>query len=736
MNDENNKILNPNAGSGDEAAHSAESHSAEPNGNAVSESCAESNASKELSVETDPAQQTESEEKPDDAAKSEEEPVTPIFDAETQQNEMFFDEETTERSDEMLGQDSGEEAEIIPEPTIGEHVFAALVRTKNVLMQVSLPHCIMRLVGVFFVISSVFVVYHHSFASDYSYQPISNWQEFRACISLPLLFVLVVGDYVLVSLLKLKMRGTRLDSGLLLVGLVMFSLVTLWRNDNTYYTYALILITAVVGYAALQYDKKCATHKLPFAVTLILVILLAAFVAFCVAASTIYQYKAYGTSCFDMGIFIQMYHSMINDLSLVTTCERGEFLSHFAVHFSPIFYLLLPFYYFFPYAQTLLIAQAVMVAIGVFPLVGICRKYQFKNGTTLFFSITYLFCAELIGPCYYHFHENAFLPMLLMFLFYSIEKKKTVLIYIFMVLVLFVKEDAPIYIVCIGIYLLFRKDMTGIRKHGLIMAVIGGAYFVTVTSLMVKYGEGVMTTSRFGNLMVDQDAGFGEIIKTLLLDPAYFISQLLREDTFLFFLSVMIPLGMMPLFTKKFSRLFLFVPFLLINLASGYYYAANRDFQYVFGTATCLIYATIINTADLRPQKRQIISAYTAMATLFIATSAFSGKAMWKYEYYRDNQERFEQQDEALSSIPEDASVVCDTWFVPFLANRDEVYEMSDTLAYAPSTTDFVVVRVSENYEYNDALLEKLKTEGYTYYNGVESNLEIYVSPTYEFAVE
>lgn len=622
------------------------------------------------------------------------------------------------------------------ELTPKERFLDTLTQAKNALLQVSLPHCIMRLVGIFLIISSAFVVHHYALSADHSYQPISNWHEFRDAISLPMLALFVVGDYILLSLIKTKLPGTRLDSCILLIGLVLFSLVTLWRNDNVYYTYALILITAVSGFAAVEYDRKCAKHKLPFAVTLILVILLAAFVAFVVAFSTICQFKSYGTSCYDMGIFIQMYHSMIHDLSLVTTCERGEFLSHLAVHFSPIYYLLLPFYFFFPSANTLLIAQAVMITLGVFPLIGICRKYHFRNGTTLFFCITYLFCAELIGPCYYHFHENAFLPMLLMFLFYAIEKKKPVMIYIFMALVLFVKEDAPIYIVCIGIYLLFRKDMTGIRKHGAIMAAIGAAYFGVVTTLMGKYGEGVMTSRTYGNLMIDQDAGFGEIIKTVILDPAYFISQLLREDTFLFFLSVMIPLGIMPLFTKKFSRLMLFAPFVLMNLASGYVYASNRDFQYVFGTATCLIYATVINAADLRPKKRQMVAAYTAMASLFVAFSAFSGKVMWKYEYYRDNTERFSQQDEVLSSIPDDASVVCDTWFVPFLANRDEIYEMNDTLAAAPSTTDFVVVRISENYDYNEGLLNKLETEGYTYYDGIESVLEIYVSPTYEFQSE
>ena len=218
------------------------------------------------------------------------------------------------------------------------------------------------------------------------------------------------------------------------------------------------------------------------------------------------------------------------------------------------------------------------------------------------------------------------------------------------------------------------------------------------------------------------------------MDPAYFFSQCIREETFLFFLTVMIPLGLMPFFTKKFSHLFLVLPFLLMNLASGYPYAANIGFQYVFGTGTCLVYATIVNSADFRSRKRQYVAAFTAMASLYCATTLYSGKVAGNRESYLNNQERYEKQDEVLESIPENASVVCDTFYVPKLANRDEVYEMNDWFAENPSFTDFAIIRLDMDYDYNETQRNKLKEEGYTYYAGIDSVMEIYVSPTYEFA--
>lgn len=603
--------------------------------------------------------------------------------------------------------------------------FAAKVKSK--ILQISIPNCIMRLAGAYLLISAFFGVYHYVFAEE-SYKAINNWQEYRNSVSLPVIILLTIGIYILLTGLKALCKKSRLDSYLLITGLVAFSLTMLWRCDNFYYAFVAILATVVFGYFGFRYDKGHSTAKLPLWVTIVLIALLTIGSGAFIAVFTIYRYKAYCNSCFDLGLFTQMYHSMINDLSLVTTCERDKFLSHFAIHCSPIYYLLLPFYYFFPSSITLLVAQAVLIASGVVPLVGICRKNKFTNLTTLFFSITYLFCAELIGPCFYEFHENAFLPPLLMWLFYAIESNKKILLYVFTVLVLCVKEDAPIYIVCIGLYLLFRKDKTGMRKHGAIIASIAAVYFVTVTSLMGKFGEGVMTSRTYGNLMIDQDAGFGEIIKTVIMNPSYFLSQLVREENFIFFLTVMVPLGMMPFFTKKFSRLLLLCPFVLMNLASGYYYARDIGFQYVFGTTTCLIYAVIINSADLRPKKRQIISAYVAMASVYMSVAMHSGKVNYR-DIYINNQEKYQRQDELLASIPDDASVLCDTFYIPPIANRDEIYMMDDGDLYTPFTTDFVIVRIDT--ENSQAEINKALSEGYTYYNGYESLMAIYVSPSY-----
>ena len=157
---------------------------------------------------------------------------------------------------------------------------------------------------------------------------------------------------------------------------------------------------------------------------------------------TVLRYVNYSAPGFDFGIWVQMFHNMKTTLEPVTTVERNMTLSHFAVHFSPILYLLLPIYYVFPSNITLQIAQVVLLMSGIIPLWLLMRKYNLNSTVKLFLAIAYCAYPAISYGCIYDFHENCFiLPLLLwMFLFYELNKK--IPMFIFAFLVLTVKEEA------------------------------------------------------------------------------------------------------------------------------------------------------------------------------------------------------------------------------------------------------------------------------------------------------
>ena len=105
---------------------------------------------------------------------------------------------------------------------------------------------------------------------------------------------------------------------------------------------------------------------------------------------TVYRYLTYSNSTFDFGIFAQMYEYMKQKGTISTTVERNKLLSHFAVHFSPIFYIALPIYFIFDNAITVQLIQAFMVAIPVIPILLLCKHHKLSNQMAIAVSLIYV----------------------------------------------------------------------------------------------------------------------------------------------------------------------------------------------------------------------------------------------------------------------------------------------------------------------------------------------------------
>ena len=114
-----------------------------------------------------------------------------------------------------------------------------------------------------------------------------------------------------------------------------------------------------------------------------------------------------------------------------------------------------------------------------------------------------------------------------------------------------------------------------------------------------------------------------------------------------------------------------------MNLLTNYVYQYNVGFQYHFGIAPFLIYVAIINMPELKaPARRNLISiGAAACACLYLITVVPKVNSYTKN--YEDGKEKYVKMEEALDSIPKDASVVCSSFLLAHLADRDEVYELN-----------------------------------------------------------
>ncbi len=651
-------------------------------------------------------------------------------------------------SDEPVSLDEDETSE--ESPTEGETADAVesipfKVRFNSFLDAIGFPGMFFaRFIGLYMLISS-FNFSNIARSEINPIDPIENWKEYVPAVPGAGTILWILLGFVLLTIVHsmLDKKYRVIDQFVLIAGTMSFAINIMWRNDNFYLCMGVVAVSVVfIGYAIQKLNQR-AIARIPNWLVIGLTVICAVGVGAFIGVCTVDHYKIFGTSTFDMGIFVQMFHSMVTDFTANTTCEREELLSHFNIHTSFIYYLLAPIYALFRNGSTLLIAQAVLAMGGVIPFVLIAKNHNYKGLPLFFAGLLYVFCSGFIGPCFYEFHENCFLPTLLMWLLYAVDKRKIILFYIMSVLVCIVKEDAPLYVICISMYMFFDEKELSKRIHGIIMTFFAIGYFIMVINWLNENGDGsMMAATRFGILTIDPEDGFAGVIRNVLADPAYFFSLLVKEETHIFFLQVMVPLLFLPFICKKIHRFLLILPFVIMNLVigAGYGYAANIGFQYIFGPAALLIYMVIINCADLKPSRRNMLVGSAAAASIIVSVCLCSGEIS-HYEGYNRDKERFDAMDKCISSVPKDGSVAANTWFLPHCADRSELYTLDDSdFITNPADENDKALKDIDKYDfyvlsYNDPLtsytVPQIQAAGYTMYDEVPNWVVVYVSPNY-----
>lgn len=411
-----------------------------------------------------------------------------------------------------------------------------------------------------------------------------------------------------------------------------------------------------------------------------------------IAAIGCLRYATFSAPNFDFGIFVNMLHHMKESGLPMCTCERDVMMSHFAVHLSPIWYVMLPFYAIFPSPLTLQIGQAAVLASGVIPVVLICRSRKLSGKSTILMAMIYSLYPVLATGCFYDIHENCFLTPLLLWMFCFFERKQYIPMYVFAALTLTVKEDAAVYVLFFALYIILAEKK---YLHGAILAVGALAYFSVALGILERLAayytelhanaspnpsiDGPMI-DRYDSLIYDPKDGLAGALKTVLVNPGYLLKMLFTAENkdwgkWIYFLKMLLPVGFLPFLTKKASRWILIAP-ILMNMITDYPYQYQVNYQYHFGIAAFLIYAALLNLSEMHITcKRSGLTVAAALCCCLYVTSVLPVLGSDANDW-RENRDRYTLMEEILATIPEDASVSCSHFLLPHLAERDEVYEI------------------------------------------------------------
>ena len=539
--------------------------------------------------------------------------------------------------------------------------------------------------------------------------------------------------FVLFSLMAVLIQKINTDALFLLLGSTVC--IVYWCNYAPSTNREWFMISAILVYSlfliycirALENVWNYVKMHTPVAIILATLAGLVCFGG--IALLGVLRYKTFASPNFDFGIWCNMFHNMKETGLAMVTCERDMLLSHFAVHISPVYYLLLPFYCLFPSPITLQIGQAVVLAAGVIPVFLLARHFKLSNQHTVLATILYALFPVITTGCSFDLHENCFLPLLLLLTFYFYETKKTVPMYISAVLVLSVKEDAAIYLLFFALFLLVSEKK---YLHGSILAAMAVGYFLLCGYLLETTGTGMMS-DRYGNLVYDKDDGLVGAIKTILVNPGYLLTQLFADkdvkwDKVMYFIYMLLPLGLLPFVTKKPSRWLLAAP-MLINLLTMYPYQPRIGFQYHFGIAAFLIYAMLKNLPEIKaPEVRRTLLSIAAAACLCAYLVTVLPLIQPRIKNWEENHETFEEMETFLEeAVPEDASVAASTFLLPHIADRDEIYEVY----YHKNKPDVEYVVLDARYTADYEKFYSAYTDlGYTVVDRLDNRIVILKQPT------
>lgn len=434
-------------------------------------------------------------------------------------------------------------------------------------------------------------------------------------------------------------------------------------------------------------------------------------IAFTVIASTFsyYSYLTFSNSTFDFGIFTQMFENMRKTGLPLTTVERGRELSHFAVHFSPSWYLLLPGYLIFPSPLYLNIANAFVIAIGAFPIFRICKKLGSSPAFAFSLSLIYLLFPSMAAGTLWDIHENSLLPVLILYMVYFFLDKKIVPMLIFTLLTLGSKEDAAIYVIAFALYIIFGTKR---KWTGALLLVFSMIYFIFAIKMIKVFGGEAMI-SRLSMYFPESNKGFSGVIKTCFTNIGYLIrnifdlnsktpstaksaAALFSEGKFQFILWMLVPVLFAPFLSKKTSLILLLIPMMVINLMPSWIYQYNIYYQYTYGPAALIILSTVFAFIAMDKPKK-IIFVSTSLILCFLFSGAlFWPKATRVMEKYKNNKQMYVYSQETITMFldeyyNEGDSVSANCFIVPHLSKVSDLYTVPIQGGGVQKSTDWFI---------------------------------------------
>lgn len=405
---------------------------------------------------------------------------------------------------------------------------------------------------------------------------------------------------------------------------------------------------------------------------------------------TILNHQRLGTSGFDLGINVNWCYNALHGQPFRSTVlygpSGGNFLGNHAIFAMALW---LPLFAIWPTAEFFLVFQATMVGFAATTLY-LFAQTQIPRWSAVIVAYAFLFFAPLHGPNFYDYHE--LLPPLFFhfFLYWAIAKEKNWLVAILVPVLWSFREDIPVGTTVLGLFLV----LTGIRPRlGLILAVASVAWFAILKFAIMPMAGQWWFADIYKELQPDGKGGYGAIIQTILTNPSYLLTTLLKEEKLVYFLHMFAPLALLP--ARRATLLVLAIPgFAFSLLTTGYSPTLSIAFQYTCHSIPYIFAASVLMLRLLGRGEGGVIRRRAALGAVILGVASHSyvfgavlqhetfvgGFSKIEFKMSEAEKQRYESVKKLAAMIPKDASVAASENEVPHIAARMDAYTMKDGL--------------------------------------------------------
>ena len=402
-------------------------------------------------------------------------------------------------------------------------------------------------------------------------------------------------------------------------------------------------------------EKAASARIVLIAATLIYIVIM--------GRHSLRSHWGFATAGFDLGIFDQGVW-LLSRFEEPFVTIRGLHL--FGDHTSFILLLMVPFYWIYPSAAVLLGAQTVALGVAAVPAFLIARDRLRNEYVAAAVAVAYLLHPAVGLTNQENFHPDSFQVPLILFAFLFMFRKQWLPYFFFLIAALLVKEDVPLLVFGIGMYVAFRLD----RKIGGLTMLLATTWLL-MNVFVILPGFSDAGSLYVGRLPLDNFGGLGGFVKAMLTRPWDIVAIAFERDRLWYLFQLLASFSFIPL--ARWGLLLVAAGPIALNVLSNFPYQYDIRYHYSTLIIPVLTTAAILGVARMRESVTRHIMVGLMVLASVISTLAWG--AIGRDVAPDPDNPQAQAMRAALESVPDNAVVAAHYTFVPHLSHREEIYE-------------------------------------------------------------